>query len=281
MKRSDRLTFGLSSFVLGAVLAAPFVALADFGGAQGGGGGGGLSTVSTTGDGLSGDGSAGDPLAVASDLENLVDTLSVSSGGQLSWATGLGTVVEHIKGPSDQPLLIAPGANQVTQLVDKNGTAQITITETGITLSSEISESYLSNGNDGEVLTSNSGSVVWAAPAGLTIESNATSNTITAAEATFAGYVFTDDGTDNNNTSANELPACAAGLVVRGYCRQGDADDILALTAVGDDTIRVGGSVTAAAGTVHLKETGSSVTLLGINSTEWVSLGGEGNVYFP
>lgn len=111
---------------------------------------------------------------------------------------------------------------------------------------------------------------VGALTRGYKVEANATANTVDTKESD--GYVFTDDGTDNGNTSDNTLPAAGDGRCVRAICRQGDVNDILKLTAVGDDTIRISGAITSAAGNISCSATGGTVMLIAVSSTEWIAV---------
>lgn len=81
---------------------------------------------------------------------------------------------------------------------------------------------------------------------------------------------------DSNKTFTNEgttgrvdftLPAAAAGLRYQFYVA--DTDGIRVI-AVGDDTIRNGGSVTGAAGRVDNAVIGSIMEIIAINATSWI-----------
>ncbi len=86
------------------------------------------------------------------------------------------------------------------------------------------------------------------------------------------GKVFTNEGAAGS--IAFTLPAAAAGYKVTFVVQAAFA---LVITAGAGDTIRIGGAVSAAAGTATSADVGSSITLVAINATEWVSLGREGN----
>lgn len=94
---------------------------------------------------------------------------------------------------------------------------------------------------------------------------------------------FTQVATDSFKVRSNEgatalqvntLPAAAAGLTYTYVVQDADGIEVL---AVGDDTIRIAGSVTGAAGNIQATTIGNTVTLCAINSTEWVALSHEGS----
>ena len=68
----------------------------------------------------------------------------------------------------------------------------------------------------------------------------------------------------------HNLPTAAAGLT---YTFVVQVAQNLRVTAASGDTIRVAGSVSAAAGNIVNAVVGSTVTLLAINATEWIALG--------
>lgn len=111
-----------------------------------------------------------------------------------------------------------------------------------------------------------SGTTITATGSGTVTPSTAGSgapNVLTAAQ---SGSVITNEGTTAENY--NTLPAAAAGLEFTFVCQ--DADGIRATAAAGD-TIRIAGSVSAAAGFCNSTTIGSVVTLLAINATEWIA----------
>jgi hypothetical protein len=65
------------------------------------------------------------------------------------------------------------------------------------------------------------------------------------------------------------LPAAAAGLGYSFYCQTASG---IRIVAAAGDTIRLGPSVSAAAGFVRSEVVGSALTLVAINATEWVAL---------
>jgi hypothetical protein len=69
------------------------------------------------------------------------------------------------------------------------------------------------------------------------------------------------------------LPAAAAELYYTFYCH--DTDGIRIIAGAGD-TIRIAGSVSAAAGRIDSTTVGSAVILLAINATEWVAISSVG-----
>ena len=80
-----------------------------------------------------------------------------------------------------------------------------------------------------------------------------------------------DTKTNEGATSQEEtiLPAAVANLLRVFYVQ--DADGIK-ITAGEGDTIRLAGSVSAAAGNITSSTIGSAVILLAINATEWVAI---------
>jgi hypothetical protein len=84
---------------------------------------------------------------------------------------------------------------------------------------------------------------------------------------------------DNYNTFTNEgaagdpalrqltLPSAVKDLTFRFYCQDASG---LQIKAAAGDTIRVGGSVSAVAGTMTLNDVGTWITLTAINATEWI-----------
>jgi hypothetical protein len=79
--------------------------------------------------------------------------------------------------------------------------------------------------------------------------------------------VFTNEGVTAQNY--HTLPTATAGLVYTFFVQ--DSDGIRVVAASGD-TIRIEGSVSGAAGRIDSTTVGSSVTLVAINSTEWVAI---------
>jgi len=86
-------------------------------------------------------------------------------------------------------------------------------------------------------------------------------------DAADSGKVLTNQGCTAKGY--HTLPAAAAGLHFTFICQ--DADGIRA-TAVGDDTIRVAGTVSPAAGYVESTTVGSALHLVGINAGEWIAV---------
>jgi hypothetical protein len=81
-----------------------------------------------------------------------------------------------------------------------------------------------------------------------------------------SGNVLTNEGSTAQNY--HTLPSAAAGYVFTFIVQ--DADGIR-VTAASGDTIRLGASVSAAAGHIDSTTIGDSVTLKAINATEWVA----------
>lgn len=78
--------------------------------------------------------------------------------------------------------------------------------------------------------------------------------------------VFTNEGATAE--VYNTLPTALTGSSFTFYCQDTDGIRVTANTA---DTIRLGASVSAAAGFVKSVVIGSSITLVAINATEWVA----------
>jgi len=106
---------------------------------------------------------------------------------------------------------------------------------------------------------------IFAGPVIAQVQVTANTGTATPA-ATDSRTVYTNTGDGDGSTVT--LPAAAAGLVYTIYV---DAAQTVTVTAVGDDTIRIAGNVTAAAGSITSNVTGSSVTLTAISATQWVA----------
>jgi hypothetical protein len=91
-----------------------------------------------------------------------------------------------------------------------------------------------------------------------------------------SGSIITNEGdADGSNII---LPTAQAGLMITAYVQ---AAQTLTVTANTADTIRIGADVTAAAGSITCATVGSSVTLVAINSTEWVATASVGTWTFP
>lgn len=88
---------------------------------------------------------------------------------------------------------------------------------------------------------------------------------VTAAQ---TGDAFTNEGAAGEVN--HNLPTAAAGLT---YTFIVQVAQNLRVTAASGDTIRVAGSVSAAAGNIVNAVVGSTVILLAINATEWIALG--------
>lgn len=106
---------------------------------------------------------------------------------------------------------------------------------------------------------------IFAGPVIAQVQVTANTGTATPA-ATDSRTVYTNTGDTDGSTVT--LPAAAAGLQYTIYV---DAAQTVTITAVGDDTIRIAGNVTAAAGSITSNVTGSSVTLTAISATQWVA----------
>lgn len=95
-----------------------------------------------------------------------------------------------------------------------------------------------------------------------------TPTTITSAQ---KRTLFTNEGASALNVQ--NLPTAVAGLEYAFYVQ--DADGIQVVAAAGD-TIRINGSVSAAAGNAQSTTVGSSLLLVAINATEWVAITSSG-----
>lgn len=95
-----------------------------------------------------------------------------------------------------------------------------------------------------------------------------TPRTLTAAD---NDRVFTNEGAAA--TIVFNLPTAVAGLTYRFIVQDSDG---IQVTAASGDTIRVAGSVSAAAGNIAATAIGNTVYLVAINATEWVALSHEG-----
>lgn len=150
-----------------------------------------------------------------------------------------------------------------------------------------------------EFKTSSGNVTVNAAGGALLLASNNVTAILldTSQNATFSGYVrgnkslvtansttpITQNATTDNNVvfsnegatalNVNNLPTAVAGLHYR-YAVQ-DADGIQIVASAGD-TIRIAGSVSSVAGNIQSTVIGSTVHLIAINATEWVSFATNG-----
>src|SRR5690606_14024549 len=86
-----------------------------------------------------------------------------------------------------------------------------------------------------------------------------------------SGATYSNEGASAEANFA--LPAAAKGLTFTFACQ--DSSGIKATAAAGD-TIRIGGSVSAAAGTAASTAIGSTLTLTAINATEWIATASTG-----
>jgi hypothetical protein len=90
-----------------------------------------------------------------------------------------------------------------------------------------------------------------------------------------SGSIITNEGDANGSNII--LPTAQAGLMITAYVQ---AAQTLTVTANTADTIRIGSSVTAAAGSITSATVGSSLTLVAINATEWVATASVGSWSF-
>ena len=102
----------------------------------------------------------------------------------------------------------------------------------------------------------------------LTVTAVTTTAAPTAAD---TSTIYTNEGDTDGATVT--LPAAVAGLRFSFYVQVGQT---LTVTAGAGDTIRIAGSVSAAAGSISSAVVGSAVILHAINATEWVALSSVG-----
>lgn len=93
---------------------------------------------------------------------------------------------------------------------------------------------------------------------------DADGRTITAAE---NGTIYSNEGASAIDPFI--LPGAAAGLRYSFIVQ--DADGIR-VTAASGDTIRVGASVSGAAGKIEATAIGSAITIVAVNATEWIAV---------
>jgi hypothetical protein len=90
--------------------------------------------------------------------------------------------------------------------------------------------------------------------------------TTAAPAATDSAAIYTNEG--DADGAAVTLPTASAGYSFTFIVQ---AEQTLTITANTGDTIRIGGSVTAAAGSISAATIGNTITLVSINATEWVA----------
>lgn len=104
--------------------------------------------------------------------------------------------------------------------------------------------------------------------AGRTVEANtAGSGSPNILAVNESRKLLTNEGAGAENY--HKLPSAAAGLEQWFYCQSANG---IRVVANAGDTIRLGSSVSAAAGFVRSTVVGSSLILVAINATEWVAL---------
>lgn len=103
------------------------------------------------------------------------------------------------------------------------------------------------------------------------VEAVTTTKTPTSAE---SGELYTNEG--DANGAIITLPTAVAGLTYTFYVQ---AAQILQIVAAAGDTIRVGTTVSAAAGNIASNTVGSAITLTAINATEWVATEAAGSAF--
>lgn len=127
---------------------------------------------------------------------------------------------------------------------------------------------------DDSPITSDGTNVIVAGPlfAQRSVEAVTTTKTPTVAQ---SDEVYTNEGDADGSTIT--LPTAAAGLTFTVYVQ---AAQTVTVTAGAGDTIRIASNVTAAAGSVTSNVVGSALTLMAVNSIEWVALSSVGSWSF-
>lgn len=159
---------------------------------------------------------------------------------------------------------IRPGTGQPLVFEDEAGVDRVTIDAAG---------SLIANAAATFDIQIAATSVLIADSSGVRLNRNVEANTagsgapnvLTAAE---RFKILTNEGSGAQNF--HTLPAAAAGLEFSFVVQDPDG---IRITAAAADTIRLGGTVSIAAGFVESLIVGSAITLECINATEWVALG--------
>lgn len=208
--------------------------------APGAGGGGGGGTVNTSGSGLSGDGSVGDPLTLSQVLEDLI-TAEGAGGEGVSDIAAISTAAKG-------------------SIIVHNG-QKWTLLPAG------------SNGQVATIDTSTENYVSWVTPAGgavdpgdgsggasylpTTVIGSSTDSNPYTVDAQESSTVFTNVGA--TELCEAELPDCQLGLHYYFYVADADGFKI---TAVGGNKIVIAGSATAAGGSVQSTTIGNALHLV-------------------
>lgn len=164
---------------------------------------------------------------------------------------------------------------------DANFTVTVAATDTGtgaedidVTFSAQVAGTivdFLNFNADGALSLGYGGQSVYIAKLNSLV--SVVPNTGAATPSTTdSGTVYTNEG-DGDGSSVT-LPTALAGLQFT-ICVQ--ANQTLTVTANSGDTIRIGSSVTAAAGSITSNVIGSSITLVAINATEWFATASAGS----
>ena len=102
----------------------------------------------------------------------------------------------------------------------------------------------------------------------MEVEANtATSGTPNVLTDSESRKVLTNEGATAENH--HDLPTATAGIQYTFYIQDSDG---MQINAASGDTIRIGGSVSAAAGNIATTTVGEAITLVAINTTEWVAI---------
>lgn len=208
---------------------------------------------------------------------NITLTAGGATGGPPS---GNGGTVALVAGSPDDgnggPITITAGNGVTATAANRNG-GSVTIS----------AGQRAASGTSGNIMlaTGNTTTNRWSVTAAGNFEKQTQGNYIlsetkvTANTTDPLALAHTDSWTAFTNEGATtlinfSLPSAAAGMQYTFIVQ--DADGIQ-VDAAGGDTIRIAGSVSAAAGNIASTTIGSTVTLLAINVTEWIAISSLGS----
>jgi hypothetical protein len=172
----------------------------------------------------------------------------------------------HQNGGGDEVATATPGANAIPK-ADGSGLLDSWISTASTSTAGKVelaTQGEMNTGTD----TGRAPSVVVVANASRRVEAK-TSTPYAVSDTADLNKVFTNEAA----TALQEftLPSAVAGLSYT-FCVQDDDD--IKITANTGNTIRMGSQVTATADYVQSTSIGDSVTLIAINATEWMAVGG-------